>query len=113
MNDDLEELLKHALARSEPPADFSARVMSRVQRDRKRRTPWTVLAAAAAALILSVSGYIGYSRLHTPTPQPQNPERQLVFALQLTSEKIAAIDARLKRSSPQLQLPYRDLQKEK
>lgn len=113
MNDELDDLLQSALARSQPPADLSARVMRRVAREHSRRNSWRAIAVAAAGLVLSVSGYLGYQRLTAPSLQPQNPERQLVFALRLTTEKIAAVDARLKRSSPQLQLPARDLPEER
>ena len=103
MNDEWDELLKNALAKRQPPAGFAEQVMARTERKRAGTFTWKGFGAVAATIALAASGYLGY-REHRATELEQRLQasRQLVFALQLTSEKIAAVDQRLKKSSAEL-----------
>ena len=105
MNDEWDELLKNALGRTQPPAGFAERVMARTERKRTGTFAWKAFGAVAATIALAASGYLGY-REHQAAEAEQRLQasRQLVFALQLTSEKITAVDQRLKNSSAQLRV---------
>ncbi len=103
MNEEVDELLRAALAKTQPPAGLTDRVMVRMERERVRQSTWKVFAALAATIVLLLSGYAGYRRHEASQARHQlRAGRQLVFALQLVSEKISAVDQRLKRSSAQL-----------
>lgn len=104
MNDGLDELLTKALARTEAPVDFTAKVMVRVNQRRSRL--WRACTAAAATVALMIAGWSGFVHYRA-----RQHERQLVFAIQLASEKIAAIDQRLKRSAAEIYMPENDLEK--
>ena len=95
MNDGLDDLLTRALGRTEAPPDFTAKVMARVRQ--RRQFLWMVLPALAASVALVIAGWFGFAQYRA-----RQHERQLVFALQLASEKIAVIDHRLKRSAAEI-----------
>lgn len=101
MNDDLEDVLKKALARTEAPVDLSSKVMARLEGRRpvSRLPRWISLGAVAATLALVFTGWSEFRQ-----QQARQQEQQLVFALQLASEKIAAVDQRLKKSSAEIRI---------
>jgi type VI protein secretion system component VasF len=96
MNDRLDAELKSVLARQEPPEDFADRVMQRIPRRHQRTLPhwWAMGAAAILALMLA---YVGYRETRVQTLR--RSEEQLVFALQLTSRKLSAVNEKLKKAS--------------
>jgi hypothetical protein len=96
MNDSLEAELKSVLARREPPEDFADRVMQRVPRRQQLTLPrwWAIGAGAILALMLT---YVGYRETRVQTLR--RSEKQLVFALQLTSRKLSALNEKLKKAS--------------
>jgi type VI protein secretion system component VasF len=96
MNDRLEAELKKVLARQEPPEDFADRVMQRITSRHQLTFPhwWAIGAAAVLALMLT---YVGYRETRIQTLR--RSEKQLVFALQLTSRKLSAVSGKLKKAS--------------
>ncbi|MDA1314523.1 MAG: hypothetical protein O2968_14380 [Acidobacteria bacterium] len=79
--------LKEALARHEPPADFTARVMRQVRAaPRPSSGPWRWLAAGAMAASLSL-GFFVYSERETLADQ--RAEADLILSLQTAGVKIS------------------------
>lgn len=107
MSDELDDLLKKALARSAPPQDFTDKVMARVVQP-PRRIPWRVPIAVAASVALTAAVWSGYR-----TEQARKHEGQLLFALQLASEKISIVDQRLKKSSAEIRIPETSFERRK
>ena len=71
-------------------------VMQRIPRRHQLTLPhwWTIGAAAILALMLA---YVGYRETRVQTLRKS--EKQLVFALQLTSRKLSAVNEKLKKAS--------------
>lgn len=92
---ELEEELKQALTRVEPPEGFAERVLARTGRVGIR--PWYLRYGAIAGMIAVCCGLaiVGYQR-HLE----QERARKLVFALNLTAAKLASIQHRLKVAAP-------------
>ena len=86
--DELEDQLRRAFERIEPPAGFAERV---VARKRATRTPPKWLAAAAAVLVVAVAGYA--YRWH----EGQTAKREVLLALRITSAKLTHIQAQVAR----------------
>lgn len=85
--DELEDQLRRAFEREEPPVGFAERVVART---RSKGTPrW--LAAAAALFVLLGAGYA--YRWH----QGQTARREVLLALRITSAKLTHIQARVAR----------------
>ena len=76
----LENDLRAALRREEPPADFIVRVMSRTPAG--RRKPRWIAAAVAACLLMGVGGF-GYREY-----RGRKARRELLLALQITGSKL-------------------------
>lgn len=102
MNSSLENELREALARMEPPEGFVDRVVAKLPQ-RRRRTPFYMVGAAAAAVVLVLLTRVGQQPFKTQRHTP-DAQRQIVFAFQLAAEKLAVIDEHLKRSAPELQI---------
>ena len=97
---DFERELQHALRRREPPRDLTPTVMARIKAPPKREPlfrRWFVgfywrqaLAAAAVALVLAagIDRYREYRR-------GQEAKQQLLLALQITSQKLAVVQAKV------------------
>jgi hypothetical protein len=86
--DELENQLRRALERVDPPAGFAERAIARTRA--KDTTPrW--LAAAAALLVLTGAGYA--YRWH----EGQTAKREVLLALRITSAKLTHIQARVSR----------------
>jgi len=102
---ELEEELREALARVAPPGGFAERVLARTARAGGR--PWYTRYAAAAAIAAVCCGLAvaGYQR-HLD----QERARKLVFALNLTAEKLSTIQHRLQTAAPvvRIELPQRE-----
>lgn len=102
MNSSLENELRNVLTRMEPPEGFVNRVVAKLP-GRRRRTPFYMVGAAAAVVVLVLFTRFGQQRLETQRQAP-DAQRQIVFAFQLAAEKLAVIDERLKKSAPELQI---------
>lgn len=86
----LEEELRSALARKEPPAGFKGRVMRRAgERPAAQWPRW--LAAAAAAIVVVTGIGLGY-RQH----RGAEAKEQVMLAFKITAAKVNHIQARVK-----------------
>lgn len=90
-----EQQLKQALARQQPSADFTQRVLSKVSPPKRRPNPWLSwrLAAAAAAAFLLVGG-AAYQQ-HERRLQGENAKQKLLLALRITGLKLHAAQQRV------------------
>jgi hypothetical protein len=100
LDDELKSGLKSALGRREPPRGFADRVMSQVPAAPKRRWTHSWMAAAAATLIsiVGVSGY-DYQRRERMRQAGERAKADLVFALDLASEKLQHTRAKVLKNS--------------
>lgn len=85
---DIEQELREALRRKQPPAGFERRVVERAalsRRSREHRWRW-IPAAVVACLLISVgSAYWQRQR------QAERAKEQLMQALQITGQKLALV----------------------
>jgi hypothetical protein len=97
----LENDLKSALARREPPAGFAERVMARVPQGRKRPArPHAWIAAAAAALIAILGGSaFEYQRAQKLRLDGERAKAELVLALEIASQKLQHTKAKVLKIS--------------
>jgi type VI protein secretion system component VasF len=86
--DDLEEQLRRALQREDPPEGFADRVIERTHA-RRRAPRW--LAAAAAVLVVAGAGY-GYR-----WQQGEKAKREVLLAFRITSAKLNHIQMQVAR----------------
>ena len=94
MNQEFEKALKEALSRKEPPAGFVDRVMARIPetpasgggkvRVMPSRRPWWLAIGLAASLAVGSFAGLRYQQYR----QGQEASRQLMLALQITSDKL-------------------------
>jgi len=89
--DPLEQQLKQAMARIEPPADFAARVRAAGHRPSAWRSP----ALAAALMLLTVGGGLAW-REH----QGQIAKEQVMTAMRITARKLDRIQTHIKEVKP-------------
>jgi negative regulator of sigma E activity len=87
----LEEELKAALAREDPPADFAGRVMRRAARP---VSPWPRWLAAAAAVVLAAGAGVGYRQY-----RGEIAREQVMQAFRIASVKVNRIQARVREVS--------------
>ena len=94
MNDDLELQLRAALSRKEPPPGFAQRT---IERTRPRPIGVRVSIALAATLLVAFSA----AGIHRVREQQRADEtkRQLMLALEITSQKLAVVGRALDRST--------------
>jgi len=86
----LDDELKRAFERQEPPPDFAVRTIARTQRDRGLGLPrWAM--AAAAALLIAITGY-GY-RWH----RGEAAKQQVLLAFRITATKVNHIRTQVTR----------------
>jgi type II secretory pathway component PulL len=94
---DIENRLREALQRTEPPAGFAERVIAQVpSRHPPLWTRWRSVAAIAAVLLVMFSALL-YERHRAQRAEAAN--RQLMFALRLAAEKIERVQHRVQNSS--------------
>ena len=88
----LDDQLRDALRRREPPQGFSARVLDRVETGRRpsrSRSLWAV--AAALALVVGVASYRGHER----RIEGERAKEQVMLALRLSGSKLHAVQERV------------------
>ena len=85
-----EDELRRSLARREPPAGFTARLLAKARQSRAAgRWRWTAVAAAASvAMVFSAIRVEEYRK-------GQHAKQQLMIALEITSEKLAAAQQKI------------------
>jgi hypothetical protein len=82
---DLEQLLRHALLRREPPEGFAERVMERIPAARhgwQRR--WMAMAAAACIAVVGGSSW----EQHRRQVEGEQAKQELIYALTIASESL-------------------------
>ena len=86
----LDDELKRAFERQEPPPDFAARTIARAQRGRGPGLPrWAI--TAAAAVLIAVTGY-GYR-----WRQGEAAKQQVLLAFRITATKVNRIQMQVTR----------------
>jgi len=85
----LEDELKGAFARQEPPPDFAARTIARTRQKRLAPPRWAV--AAAATVVIAATGY-GYR-----WRQGEAAKDQVLLAFRITAGKVNQIQAQVLR----------------
>lgn len=94
----MEQELREALKRVEPPPGFADRVMARVPARRGAAIPRSWMAAAAAVLVAVVgAGSWEYQRTRDQRIAAEKAKAELIFALELTSSKLQATRSKLLR----------------
>jgi hypothetical protein len=88
MMDELEDQLRRAFERVDPPPGFADRV---IERTHARRTAPRWMAAAAAVLVLAGAGY-GYR-----WQQGEKAKREVLLAFRITSAKLNHIQMQVAR----------------
>jgi hypothetical protein len=90
-----EQQLKQALARQQPSADFTQRVLSQLSPPKKQPNPWLSwrLATAAAAACLVVGG-AAYQQ-HERHLQGEAAKQKLLLALRITGSKLHQAEQRV------------------
>jgi hypothetical protein len=78
----LDDELKRAFERQEPPPDFAARSIARARRGRTPSLPRWAAAAAAAALVIAGAGY-GYR-----WRQGEAAKQQVLLAFRIAATKV-------------------------
>lgn len=93
---DFEDQLRRALARREPSADFTARVVARATRSTSRGFPaqWRAWAAAGIAASFLVGG-LGIDWQRQQQERGLEARAQLLQAMQITSSKLQRIQKRV------------------
>ena len=103
----LEQDLRRALSRKDPPAGFDEKVLSRIAAGETVRTPaqisrWprAVLPIAASVILLFGASYYvqqEQQQRHRREAQAQTAQaaRDVVLALQIASEKVSAVQAKV------------------
>lgn len=89
----LEDELRKALARENPPPGFADRVIGRA-RGKLLRMPRWYAAAAAAALVVATAGAYGY-RWH----EGMEAKREVMMAMRLASVKVNRVQTAVKESA--------------
>ena len=96
---DLEDLLRDALERREPPPGFAERVMARVPRRPPVFAWWRQMAAIAALLVVTVSSAMYERHREVERRRAVEASHELIFALRLTAAKLDRVQYRVARSS--------------
>jgi negative regulator of sigma E activity len=94
----LEDDLRKALARQEPPADFTARVLARVAAEPARVSLWervsawfripSLRLATVGALCLALAVGVGFEEQRRSRQQGEEAKEKLMLALKITSSKL-------------------------
>jgi len=87
----LDDELKVALGRVDPPPGFAGRVLARAESRRSGRQWW--IAAIAAGLLLA--GGLEFERERRIRAQGEAAKQQVIMALQITSNKLQFIKEKI------------------
>jgi hypothetical protein len=93
--DKLEEQLKQALTRQDPPAGFADRVAAACPAERAAPIRFTGYRAFAAGLLLLFAGGAAYRR-----HEGEAAKQQVITALRITAGKLGRIQARVREVRP-------------
>ena len=96
----LENELKSAMERREPPEGFADRVMARIPPRKRRAWSHSWFAAAAAALI-AIAGPAAYEhqKAERLRREGERAKAELVMALEIASEKLQHTRAKVLKNS--------------
>lgn len=90
----LEQELKAALAREDPPADFAARVLRRAERPPERQVyQWPQWLAAAAAVVVLAGAGLGYRQYRGEVAKDQ-----VMQAFKIASVKVNQIQTHVREA---------------
>ncbi len=105
----LDDALREALRRAEPPEGFAERVMAKVEVRRARAGLWGALAeafrsprlqwATALACILLLAGGYEFMRWRTERASGERAKQEYMLALHIAGGKLHAAQARVERIS--------------
>jgi hypothetical protein len=103
MNDPLEpmkgveDVLRQALRRVDPPAGFADRVLQRASMDpaRKGFGNGVIRWATAAALVIGVSGGLWYRAEEHRRAEGEAAKRQVLLSLEITGAKLRAVQMKI------------------
>ena len=87
----LDDELKNALRREEPPPGFAERVLARVNSQRPAR-PWWAAAVAAAVLLAAGVEFEHQRRLRA---EGEQAKERVLLALQITSSKLQFVKEKI------------------
>jgi UDP-N-acetylmuramyl pentapeptide synthase len=87
----LDDELKNALRREEPPPGFAGRVMARVETKRPSRPWW---AAAIAAAVLLAAG-VEFEHQRRVRAEGEQARERVMLALQITGSKLQFIKEKI------------------
>lgn len=100
----LEEDLKQAFRRIDPPPNFADRVLDRLPKQRSRwHLSW--YPAMAAALVVGCFAMSLFQQRQERIESAQRVQQELQFALELTNQKVIVVQARLERAVPAVRVP--------
>jgi len=116
----LEDNLKTALRRREPPEGFAERVLSRAAEQRNRpgrwerfvagfRIPRMRWAAALAVLLILVTGF-EYERQRRIRTEGEQAKQQVLLALEITARQLRIVEKSIQKVSPIQLAPERKTQ---
>jgi hypothetical protein len=97
----LEQELRHALARKEPSPGFDATVLTMIASGRAKQVPspasksTRILLPVAAALMLAFGGTYYLWEQHQRQVQTDRAAQELALALQITSAKLSAVQVKV------------------
>ena len=102
----LEDDLRRALRRTEPPLDFANRVIAEVMRESKAGSQVPVVSrfpvkqwfAAAATVALVAAGGARYYQYQQQLAEAERAQAEVMLALQVTSDAFAIVQAKLQDS---------------
>lgn len=103
MNDHLEDDLRAALRRREPPSGFAERVLARAEgRDveRVRRRParrWTWAAASLAACLTLGVGVVEVRQMRETRARGMEAKQELMEAMRITGSKLRMAQEKVRR----------------
>jgi len=105
----VEDALKKALRRQEPPAGFAERVMARLEAPPapgiwQRLAAWlyppALRVAAFAAIVLLLLAGVQYERQRRARQQAEAAREQVMMALRITFDKLEAVRERVSEAGP-------------